>query len=1026
MFKEFAMSLFKPYFKELETLHVGCEEPRAYFVPHASRESALTQNRAESDYFYSLCGDWDFRFFTSPSIPEKMTLDELHSLSADKIPVPASWENLVGRGYDVPNYTNVVYPFPLDPPNVPEENPTALYSRTFDLEASYLRSKEIFLNFEGVSSCFYVWVNGEFCAYSEVSHCTSEINVTKLLHAGENKIDVLVIKFSTASYLEDQDMFRCGGIFREVYLLARDKKHITDLHVTCELSKSFAKATFTAKLCGDVQKNASFALLDAEGNDTGAVIAADLINKTVTITLNRPHLWSSETPYLYSLCIENGSEHILLPLGARKIEIKNRVILINGKKVKARGVNRHDSGPVLGYATPMEHMMRDLYILKQNNFNMIRTSHYPNDPRFIELCAKMGFYVCDEADIETHGFVNYAQKEVIYKWNHLSDSPDWEAAYVDRAVRLFERDKNCAAVIMWSLGNEAGVGRNQVKMAEYIRSRAAGCIIHYESHFENGKRKDKDPRYKEYDGLVSDVESYMYPELDWMVEYCENEKATRPYFLCEYCHAMGNGPGDLREYWELFYKYDNLFGGCIWEMCDHAALLGGTPEHPEYGYGGSFGDPIHSGNFCMDGLVYPDRRLHTGMLEAKEVQKPYRITAKNAAKGRFLLENLRNFTSLEDMTLIWTLEVNGKAVKSGVYLPTTAPESAEEVVLPFPKAIPEGTATVNFTFAQRTATEWAPAGFETGHTQIIIERNDAIPTAKKHNGEIAVTEADGAVTVSVANTVYTFDTESGMLTQISDNGFEMLGAPMSVCFTRAPMDNDRFSVRRWSEMGLYDTEPSYGGLKVTATKKSVKLATKVVFKYGEATLVKAAVVYVIGKDGGIDVRLDASFPSKDAYRYPRIGIQLAAKKELEKIRYFGYGPMESYIDKNLAARLGDFATTVTDNLESYLYPQENGAHYSTSWLDIHTHAGHGLLFATNGEPFSFDASHYSIKQLTDARYAHELVEENATYVNIDAFMSGCGSNSCGPKLAPKYSVTSDGKYRLDVKITPCRSGDILI
>ncbi|MBR5539497.1 MAG: DUF4981 domain-containing protein [Clostridia bacterium] len=1021
------MSLFKPYYKEVETLHVGCEAPRAYFVPYESRENALNDNRASSEFFYSLCGEWDFRFFKNPDVPNNMSFDEIFALSADKIPVPASWENLVGRGYDVPNYTNVVYPFPMDPPNVPaEDNPTALYSRNFYVEPSFLRGKEVFLNFEGVSSCFYVWVNGEFCAYSEVSHCTSEINVTKLLHAGENKIDVLVIKFSTASYLEDQDMFRCGGIFREVYLLARDKKHITDIYVNCEMSKSFAKATFTAELTGDIQKNASFALLDADGNDAGAVIAADLINKTVTVTLNRPKLWSSETPYLYSLCIENGNEHIVLPVGARKFEIKNRVILINGKKVKARGVNRHDSSPVLGYATPMEHMMRDLYILKQNNFNMIRTSHYPNDPRFVALCAKMGFYVCDEADIETHGFVNYAQKEVIYKWNHLSDSPDWAEAYVDRAARLFERDKNCSAVIMWSLGNESGVGDNHIKMAEYIRARAKNPIIHYESHFEGGKRKDKDPRYAKYDGLVSDVESYMYPELDWMVEYCEDENQKRPYFLCEYCHAMGNGPGDLREYWELFYKYDNLFGGCIWEMTDHAGLLGGTPEHPEYGYGGSFGDPIHSGNFCMDGLVYPDRRLHTGMLEAKEVQKPYRITAKNAAKGKFLLENLRNFTSLDDITLLWTLEVNGKAVKSGTYLPATAPESAEDVVLPFPKTLPEGTVTVNFTFAQRTATEWAPAGFETGHTQIIIERNDIIPTYKKPVGDIVTAEADNTVALSVANTVYTFDRESGMLTQIEDNGLEMLNAPMSVCFTRAPMDNDRHSVIRWLEMGLYNTVPSYGGLKVTATKKSVKLTAKVDFVYEGAKLVKAAVTYVVGKDGSIDIKLDASFPSKDAYRYPRIGIMLTAKKELEKIRYFGYGPMESYIDKNLAARLGAFSTSVTENFENYLYPQENGAHYSTSYVDLHTHAGHGLLVTANGEAFSFDASHYSISQLTDAHYAHKLMEEDATYLNIDAFMSGCGSNSCGPKLAPKYSVTNDEKYHLDVKIIPCRSGDIEI
>ena len=637
----------------------------------------------------------------------------------------------------------------------------------------------------------------------------------------------------------------------------------------------------------------------------------------------------------------------------------------------------------------------------------------------------MGFYVCDEADIETHGFVNYAQKEVIYKWNHLSDSPEWEAAYVDRAARLFERDKNCCAVIMWSLGNESGVGDNHVKMAEYIRARAKDPIIHYESHFENKKIKHKDPNYDKYSGLVSDVESYMYPELSWMREYCEDENQKRPYFLCEYCHAMGNGPGDLREYWELFYKYDNLFGGCIWEMTDHGAILGGTTEKPELGYGGSFGDPIHSGNFCMDGLVYPDRRLHTGMLEAKEVQKPYRITAKNAAKGRFVLENLRNFTSLDDITLLWTLEVDGKVVKSGTYLPSTAPESSEDVTLPFPKTIPSGTAAVDFIFAQRTATEWAPAGYETGHTQIIIERCDLIPATKARANEITCAECDNTLVVSVANTDYTFDTASGMLSQINDNGLDILKAPMSICFTRARMDNDRHMQPHWEEIGLYKTEPVCDEVKTTVTKSSVKVSAKYRFVYGSEALVKATVTCTVGKDGSLDVKLDASFSKKAALRYPRIGILLPARKDIEKVGYFGYGPMESYIDKNLAARLGKFNTTVTENFENYLYPQENGAHYSTSWLDVHTHAGQGLLFTANGEPFSFNVSHYSNEQLASAGYAHKLVEEDATYINIDAFMSGCGSNSCGPKLMEKYSATSNEKYRLDVKISPCRSGDII-
>ena len=1016
------MELFKPYYKELETIHVGCEKPRAYFIPYESRENALGHNRAHSEYFYSLCGEWDFRFFTSPEIPRGMTLDELHGIKADKIPVPASWENFVGRGYDVPNYTNIIYPFPIDPPNVPDENPTALYTRDFYLDKSYLKGKEIFLNFEGVSSCFYVFVNGEFCAYSEVSHCTSEINVTKLLHAGENRIDVVVIKFSTASYLEDQDMFRAGGIFREVYLLARDKKRITDIFVKCDMSKNLKKATFTAEIEGEMQNNISFALLDNNGNDAGAIIAADIINKTVKFTLKNPKLWSSETPYLYTICIENGSEHILLEVGARKFEIKDRVILINGKKVKARGVNRHDSSYVLGYATPLEDMMRDLYILKQNNFNMVRTSHYPNDPRFVELCARLGFYVCNEADIETHGFM--LAKEKGYCWSELSMSDDWTALYVDRAARLFERDKNNTAVIMWSLGNESGMGKNQLKMAEYIRLRNKDVLVHYEGA-NLSLLKDRED-YHELYGKATDVESYMYASVEQAVEYCEDDSEKFPFFLCEYCHAMGNGPGDLRDYWDAIYSHDRFFGGCIWEFCDHAAILGGTQNHPEYGYGGSFGEPIHSGNFCMDGLVYPDRRLHNGMLEAKEAMKPYRITAKNAAKGRFVLENLRNFTSLDDISLLWTLECDGIPFCSGVYLPTTAPESAENVTLPFPKELPEGTVTVNFVFANKNATEWAEAGYETGRTQIVIERNDRMPEVKPIFAKPVLAEDGDKITVSVANTVYTFDKADGMLAQIRENGLDMLAGKAEVCFTRAPMDNDMYPLKRWNRVGLFETEKVCDGVKVAANSKSVKVATKLHFVANGVKLVKAAVTYVIAEDGTLDISLDASFAKTECYMYPRIGMMLPLVKEFEKANYFGLGPMESYMDKNLAARLGRFKTTVTENHVDYLYPQENGAHYSTSWLDLHTYAGQGLLFTADGETFSFNMSHYSIDQLKNARYAHELVEENATYVNIDAFMSGTGSHSCGPRMADKYAVLSGVKYNFTFRVTPCRSGDIKI
>lgn len=1009
------MALFKPYYRELDSIHIGCEAPHAYFIPHESRESALTANRAQSEFFFQLSGEWDFRFFKNPAEIEDKTLAAVKKIKADRVPVPASWENLVGRGYDVPNYTNVVYPFPLDPPNVPtENNPCALYSRTFTVTEKQIKNKDVMLTFEGVSSCFYVWVNGKFAAYSEVSHCTSEINITDLVSVGENKIDVLVIKFSTASYLEDQDMFRCGGIFREVYILFRDKKRIDDITVRCELSKSFKKATFTAEIVGEISKGASFALLDADGNDSGAVAVADLIEKKVTFTLNNPKLWSSEVPYLYTIYIENGNEHIALEIGARKIEVRDRVVYINGKKVKARGVNRHDSNPLIGYATPMEHMIRDLEIMKQCHVNMIRTSHYPSDPRFIELCDRYGFYVCDEADIETHGF-NYNEN---FNWSYLSKHEDWKALYVDRAVRLYERDKNHTSVIMWSLGNESGMGENQIAMADYIRSKDNTRLLHYEGANKGYLSKRGDDLDKYY-AKTTDVESYMYAPVENIVKYCEDEKELYPFYLCEYCHAMGNGPGDFKKYWDAIYAHDNFFGGCVWEFCDHAALLGGTAENPEYGYGGSFGDTPNAGNFCMDGLVYPDRRLHTGMLELKEVQKPYRITEINARKGRFLLENLRNFTSLSDVLVLWSLEKNGRAVAGGTVDTSLAPESSEEFVLKFPKLTDTDTYAVNFRFVQKTDSPLVPAMFENGVAQIIIQRNEFSPTVKSHESAVSVKETKKDIILSASETVCTFSKASGSLYSMVQNGCEMLKGETKVAFTRAYIDNDKYIKIKWDLIGLYGAKEVVD--KVTVTKNGVK--TKLHFVAKEKTVLKATLAYTLDKSGALSVKLDADIVDSGIRYYPRIGVMFSATHALENLRYFGYGPMESYNDKRLAARLGDFKTTVRDNFEPYLYPQENGAHYSTSWMSVLTHAGNGLLFANASAPFSFDISHYSTEQLIDARYNHKLKEEDATYIHIDAKHSGCGSNACGPVLDDEYQVKC-GKYSLAFTVFGCRGGDI--
>ncbi len=1008
------MTLFPPYYKDLSVLHVGCTAPHAYFIPYADRESALTGNRAASAYFRQLSGEWDFRFFGSPAEIENETLDTLHARACDRIPVPATWENLVGRGYDVPHYLCAGYPFPVEPPKLPDENPCALYSRTFTLSAAELKNKSVTLHFEGVASCFYLWVNGKLLAYSEVSHCTSEIDITEAVTAGENRLDVLVIKFCTGSYLEDQDMFRAAGIFREVYLLLRDKKCFTDLTVRCDLSKSLKRAVFTLDITGVTAKNATFTLLDANGNDTGALTVGDMKRGRVTFTLPSVHLWSSEDPYLYTILIENGSEVIALPVGARRIEVRDRVILINGKKVKARGVNRHDSNPITGYAVTVEHMLRDLAILKQHHVNMIRTSHYPSDPRFMEMCDKYGFYVCDEADLETHGFQTKSDD-----WSTLSKSPDWQHAYLDRAERLYARDKNHPSVIFWSLGNESGMGENHIAMAEYLRARDDTRLIHYEGANAMYLKKRDEMRYY---GTAVDMESYMYLDPKGVDRYCSDPNEKYPFFLCEYCHAMGNGPGDFADYWALVYKHDTFFGGCVWEFCDHAALLGGDAVSPQYGYGGCFGDTPHNGNFCMDGLVYPDRRLHTGIYEMKEAQKPYRITARSLAKGQFTLENLRNFTDLSDVLVRYALRVNGKSVASGTVDIPVPPESSADFTLRYPKAMPEGTVSVDFTFVQKTDAPFMPAGQENGHVQFVLARDDRLPVIHRREAAITAREDGDTLILTAADTVCTFDKTSGLLTGLAYAGKQLLCGPADICFTRAPMDNDRFIRKRWDEIGLFEAETSTDGVRTTVSAKKATVKTRRRVTALGKTRITATVTYTLSPNGILDVSMDADIKDSGIRFYPRIGMVFPAVGAMEALRYFGYGPMESYCDKRLAARLGDFTTTVTDNFEPYVRPQENGAHADCGWLSVSDPYGNALLF-TAKKHFSFNASHYSISQLKDTPLVQELTLEDCTYLHIDAVQSGCGSHACGPILDERYQL-KDGKYNLTFTLGASRGGDI--
>ena len=993
-----------------QTLHVQCESPRAYFIPFACEKSALRQNRDESPFFKNLCGVWNFRYYPSVHDVCDFTAPDFDTTGMDKLAVPMNWQMATDRGYDVPNYTNINYPFPIDPPHVPNNDPCGLYVRDFTLPRS-AAGREVYLNFEGVDSAFYVFVNDKFAAYSQVSHLSTEINITGLVHEGRNSLKVLVLKWSDGSYLEDQDMWRMSGIFREVYLLFREPVHVRDVFVHCALNDSFDRAHFTA----DVETTGACEVLWQLMTPCGEKLSGGQVHveKSGTIdvpVIADPALWSDEEPNLYHLTVFCGGEVIDFPIGARRIEIRDKVILINGKKVKAKGVNRHDSHPLLGHATPLAHMIRDIEIMKAHNVNMVRTSHYPNDPRFTALCDKYGLYVCDETDIETHG---------MQPWNGLSDDPNWEKAYVDRARRMVERDKNHPCVIFWSLGNESGFGRNHVAMTAWIRSRDDSRIVHYEGahsgYFGGEPRPD-----------TTDVESRMYPDRNWCRAYCKDDKYKMPLFLCEYSHAMGNGPGDVGLYWDIIRENDEFFGGCVWEFIDHSVAVGDRYSDPHYTYGGDFGDYPNDGNFCVDGLVYPDRRPHTGLLELKQAIMPVIVREDNP--GEVTVRSFRYFKSLSDISMVWWIEEDGKTVLSGREVSLDiAPEAEKTYRLFDPERVFHGTATLNLSFRYNEPKPFAPAGHEVGMVQFFLssEARHGMHGKREPLYPVEVEETSREIRLSCGETTYVIDRVSGCLNQVTDNGEDLLTAPAVPTIWRAPTDNDRNVRWKWQQNGFDRAKVQCYSTTVNVSEDGAEVVSE--FSLGAAPYLPALhgkVTYTVDGRHGLTIRYDISPRKRDRAKddtfLPRFGLKLTMPEGAEQMRYFGYGPMESYVDKRLAARLGEFGTTVTDNYESYVFPQENSAHWGCGWAKVTTVAGHGLLF-TAETPFSFSASHYSPEQLTHTAHHFELQPEKETTVIIDYRQSGIGSNSCGPALDPMYRIYDDD-FTFTLRLTPVFDG----
>ena len=1007
------------YYENLSVLHENTMPARAYYIPASKRMDNLVEHREESDRMQLLNGTWKFQYFNSIyDIQDSFFEKNYDTENFDEIQVPSVWQM---AGYDTHQYTNIRYPFPFDPPYVPQDIPCGAYVHDFEYSRDEKASKA-FLNFEGVDSCFYVWINGSYIGYSQVSHMTSEFDVTDVLQDGTNTVAVLVMKWCDGSYLEDQDKFRMSGIFRDVYILKRPKQAISDYHIKTRIEDMLAKVEIEMKFYFPL--NVKISIEDRNG----AVVALGSIAEegTAVLEIASPELWNTENPYLYKLILETENEVIVDHIALRKIEIKDQVIYLNGQKIKFRGVNRHDSDPVTGFTISLEQLTTDLTLMKQHNFNAIRSSHYPNAPFFYEMCDKYGFMVIDEADIEAHGpFMIYRKEDTDYnrfkRWNEkIADDPVWEEAIVDRVKLMVERDKNRFCIVMWSMGNESAYGCNFEKALEWTKNFDPDRITQYES-----------ARYRNYDETYDysnlDVYSRMYPALSEIQEYLDKD-GSKPFLLVEYCHSMGNGPGDFEDYFQMIQDNDKMCGGFVWEWCDHA-IAHGTAENGKtiYAYGGDHGEEIHDGNFCMDGLVYPDRTVHTGLLEYKNVYRPARVISYDKESGELVLHNYMDFDDLKDYVKIsYELTQDGLVISKGI-LPefSVAPHGEGKTNLKI--NVPEnGKCYLKLIYHLKKELPLLDEDHILGFDEIEVSKEDTkCKLAEKWipktvvDSELQVNENDTQIHIKGREFAYTIDKRTALFTEMKFAGREYLNHPMELNIWRAPTDNDMYIKSEWKKAHYdkaytraYTTEVVQGkhGVKITSHASVVAETVQKILDVTITWKIEAA-----GKiDADIAVTKDDEFPD-----LPRFGVRMFLDKKLSAVRYFGMGPQESYCDKHQAASHGLYRADVGDLHEDYIRPQENGSHYDCEYVELNN-SRYGIV-ASAEKAFSFNASYYTQEELEKKTHNYELIESDSVVFCVDYALNGIGSNSCGPVVLDQYRF-DDVLFRFQFTLIPYVKG----
>jgi len=1007
------------FYEDLNVMHDKTMSARAYYIPASVRMNDLVEYRERSDRFQLLNGEWKFRYYSSIYDVTESFYEKGYDVSGfDQVTVPGVWQM---DGYDTHQYTNIRYPFPFDPPYVPQDIPCGAYVHNFEYHREK-KAPKAFLNFEGVDSCFYVWVNGAYAGYSQVPHATSEFDVTDVLNEGENTLAVLVLKWCDGSYLEDQDKFRMSGIFRDVYLLKRPEKTIRDYYITTDVEKDSVVVKLDMHFSEPVETKVTIE------DKYGAVVARGEAaeNGVLELTVLNPVLWNAENPYLYQVILTMPDEVIVDRIGFRTIEIKDKVVYFNGEKIKFRGVNRHDSDPETGFVINARQIKKDLMLMKQHNFNAIRSSHYPNAPYFYQMCDEYGFMVIDEADIEAHGpFMLYRKEDTdqnrFQHWNEkIADDPAWEKAIVDRVRLMVQRDKNRPSIIMWSMGNESAYGCNFEKALAWTKKFDPDRITQYES----ARYRNYDITY-DYENL--DLYSRMYPSLQEIEDYLKND-GSKPFLLVEYCHSMGNGPGDFEDYFQMIHKDDRMCGGFVWEWCDHA-IAHGTAENGKtrYYYGGDHGEAIHDGNFCMDGLVYPDRTPHTGLLEYKNVYRPVRVVSYDQKNGQIVLHNYMDFDNLKDyVDISYEMTQDGLTVEKGKLANVVAaPHSDAEVELKL--QVPNtGKVYLKLIYRLKKQMPLLEQGYELGFDEMKLANEDdrnrqAVKWMEQEKaiGTIHVKENDRQIVLQAKDFTYVLDKRTGLFEDMQFAGRSYMNHPMELNIWRAPTDNDMYIKQEWKKAHYDAAYTRAYRIEVLQNKHGVLIMEHVaVVADTVQKILDVKMTWKINEDGKIEAVIEA-IKDKEFPDLPRFGIRMFLNKKMDEITYFGMGPQESYRDKHQASCHGLFRSKVAQMHEDYIRPQENGSHYDCDYVEL-TNGQCGIA-AVSKNPFSFNASVYTQEELERVSHNYELKESDSIVFCMDYAMNGIGSNSCGPDVLDKYRFAEEA-FQFQFELIPFVKG----